>query len=198
MTLGYVSCSSSIALISESMLVILKNIWFLAIFHSTSSPHHSFLPHSRHLAPIQMASNCSLAAFTSSRSLVRIPASKLRRFSLFMPMPAPVRLGAGLLFSILPRYPAIFRQNMTQLSAPCGGSGALYKCGGLSDCDSVKKKFPEKWGWKSSGGCLRLACPLYIVRTPQNSCCLKKAAPGGLHTNSRANSNKSKLFLEKL
>ena len=42
--------------------------------------------------PRQTLSNCSMAASIREGSLVRIPASKLRRSALFMPMPAPVRL----------------------------------------------------------------------------------------------------------
>ena len=40
---------------------------------------------------IQTLSNCSAAFFTNFLLVLRIPASKLRVFSPFMPRPAPVR-----------------------------------------------------------------------------------------------------------
>ena len=43
-------------------------------------------------SPRQTLSNCSQAASIKVGSSVRIPASKLRRLLLFIPIPAPVRL----------------------------------------------------------------------------------------------------------
>lgn len=60
--------------------------------YTIRSPQKALRPHLRQWVPIQTRSNWSMADSTRAGSLVRIPASKLRRRLLFMPMPAPVRL----------------------------------------------------------------------------------------------------------
>lgn len=64
---------------------------FCKFFYLIRSPQNSWRPQFLQCEPIQSVSNCSMAGYTSSGSLVRIPASKLRRKLFFMPMPAPVK-----------------------------------------------------------------------------------------------------------
>ena len=60
--------------------------------HSIESPQKALRRQVSQGSPIQTESNWAMAAETRSGSLVQRPASKLRFPSLFMPMPAPVRL----------------------------------------------------------------------------------------------------------
>ena len=55
------------------------------------SGQNCLLPHFSQFAPRQTESNCSDSGSISTWSSVNIPFSKLRRFSLFAPIPAPVR-----------------------------------------------------------------------------------------------------------
>ena len=61
-------------------------------YYPMGSPQNSFLLQFLQCFPIQTSSNWFMACSTSSGLSVRMPASKLRVPSPFMPMPAPVRL----------------------------------------------------------------------------------------------------------
>lgn len=61
-------------------------------YYPMGSSQNSFRLHALQCLPIQTASNWFMACSTSSGLSVRMPASKLRVPSPFMPMPAPVRL----------------------------------------------------------------------------------------------------------
>ena len=69
-----------------------KFVLFSLDTHPIGSPQKSFRLHALQCLPIQTSSNWFMACSTSSGLSVRMPASKLRVPSPFMPMPAPVRL----------------------------------------------------------------------------------------------------------
>ena len=78
--------------------------------------------------PIQTSSNWSIAFATISGSSVRMPASKLRVPSAFMPMPAPVRLALPI-YASLPSKIIILKCALGQstLSSPSYRIGNLSK-----------------------------------------------------------------------
>ena len=69
-----------------------KCVLFSLDTHTIGSPQNSFRLHALQCFPIQTSSNWFMACSTNSGLSVRMPASKFRVPSPFMPMPAPVRL----------------------------------------------------------------------------------------------------------
>ena len=78
--------------------------------------------------PIQTSSNWSIACATISGSSVRMPVSKLRVPSAFMPMPAPVRLALPI-YASLPSKILVFKCTLwrSTLSSPSYRMGNLSK-----------------------------------------------------------------------
>ena len=127
---------------------------------TTGSGQNSFRPQFLHLNPAQTESKWSMAASTRSGSSVRIPASKLRVRTLFIPRPAPVRFAE-------PMY-AVLRSKMIILKWTRGlrtRSKPVKRTG-------YRSKSSRKFGPGSLAWIRRTSLP-YLIRsaiTPRKGC----------------------------
>ena len=101
-------------------------------------------------SPRHTLSNCSQAASINEASSVSIPASKLRRLLLFIPMPAPVRLAEPML--------ADSKSNISILKWTRGHSirsSPVFRIGYRSK--SSRKAGPGSFAWMSLTSTPRLS-----------------------------------------